>query len=214
MSKIPPPFYENFDDTHCFQCTFREILEYFEPDEVWDWQTWDEFTNKEPNKWTWPYRGRLNLLKRGYITHGVAISNISNYLKNGIYPELVKKLGTEAANKQKEMADLNKVEADIHEIIKHPSYIQEVRVPTIKDIKKFLNSNFLVRSIINSRTLNGKDGYISHAVLIYDIDDKFVYMHDSGLPPKPERKVPIETYIKASTTPTEAVWSITGYKKT
>jgi hypothetical protein len=51
-----------------------------------------------------------------------------------------------------------------------------------------LDEGRLVFITLNSQSLNDKNGYASHAVLIIDkTDDSYVF-YDPGLPPAPNRK--------------------------
>ena len=213
MTKRIPPFYENFDNLHCAQCVLRGILEYFEPEEVWDWDTWDQFTGKEPGKWTWPFKGQVNMAERGYTVRAISDADLQKYLDVGIYECLVERLGKEAADKQKEMADLAKVREELEQLLSHSLVKKEQRIPTLKDIQDMLDEGFLIYASLNAAVLDGKEGYASHVVLVYDMDDKFVYIHDSGMPSSEAQQLPIDLYVKASTTPTESKWSIIGYKK-
>ena len=211
MNKIPP-FYENFDNTHCYQCTLRGILEYFEPDQVWAWGEWDTFTNKLPDKWTWPQRGAINMMKRGYQFTSITDADLNRYLEIGVYEALAERLGKEAADKQRQMADLEQVKEDIKEYLHMPQREHIFRVPIIDDIANLLNENYLINSSLNAKILDNQNGYAAHSVLIYDLDNQYVYFHDSNLPGTPERKVPISKFIEASTNPTPSQWSISAYK--
>ncbi|MFC1626012.1 hypothetical protein ACFL1Q_03155 [Patescibacteria group bacterium] len=48
---------------------------------------------------------------------------------------------------------------------------------------------------------------MGHSVLVFDIDDKHVHLHDPGLPPRKNLKIPKDKFLKAWAYPTkEAAW--------
>jgi hypothetical protein len=212
----PPPFYYNFDDTHCVQCVLRGVLESFEPTKTHTWEDLDTLTGKEPGKWTWPYRLCTNLSKIGYEIIVIDATDDNDYLEFGIYETLVKMLGVEAANKQREMADLDKVKQDLEEYItlqKQGNLTIFVRSPNLQDYKDYLSQGFLISSSLNSRVLDGRDGSGSHAVLVYGIDDEYVYLHDSNWENGAQKAVPHALFQQASTSPTAQQWSIMALRK-
>lgn len=215
MAKIPP-FYENFDNTHCVQCVLRSVLGYFEPDVAWTWDELDEMTGKEPGKWTWHFRYPFRLIERGYDIQSVGMFNLQDYVDKGIYQTLVDNLGVEAANRQREMANLDNVWEDFqryYDAVKQGVIRRQQRLPTRKDIESFLDKGFLVHVSLNSRVLSGREGYSSHAVLVYRATPHFVFFHDSGLPPVAERRVSWKTFLKACTSPTLNQFGITAYRR-
>src|SRR5688572_29942634 len=183
MTVKTPLFYENFDESHCVQCSLRGIIEHFEPDQIWSWEKWDRFTDKEPDKWTWPYRALINAIKRGYDTIAFGAIIIRDYLEIGVYETLLKNLGKEAADACREHSNLENVKNDLVEyiaLLDAGRAILHERPPTIEELKALLDDGFLLASALNSRILNNREGYASHVVLVYKIDSEFVYFHDSG----------------------------------
>jgi hypothetical protein len=81
------------------------------------------------------------------------------------------------------------------------------------DIETLLAEGYLVVSSLNSRTLNGREGYASHAVLVYDIHGGDIFFHDSGLPALKSRKTSKNEFIAAATNPNENQWNIRAYRK-
>lgn len=214
--RTSPPFYYNFDNTHCVQCVLRGILESFEPVKTLTWEDLDTLTGKEPGKWTWPYRGQINLAKRGYEIVAISPEDDNDYLKDGVYETLVKMLGVDAANRQREMADLDQVKRDIQEFMElkqQENLVTFVRSPNLHDYKDYLAQGFLISSSLNARVLDGRDGYASHAVLVYGIDDEYVYLHDSNWENGAQKAVPQALFQQASTSPTPEQWSMLALRK-
>jgi hypothetical protein len=61
----------------------------------------------------------------------------------------------------------------------------------LDDVQGLLKDGWLVGLAINSRALNNKPGYTGHLVVVFDFDAKSdnFWLHDPGLPPKPNRHV-------------------------
>ena len=81
-----------------------------------------------------------------------------------------------------------------------------------KYIKTFLQKGYLVSCNINSRVLRKKSGYVGHLVLVYKVDDKYVHLHDPGLPPLPKRKVTKSLFNKAWGYPSISDKSMAAFK--
>lgn len=207
-----PPFYENWDDTHCAQCVLRGVLEHFEPGSVWTWEELDAMMGKAPGKWTWPQRGWVNMIRRGYDVKIINNFNYSRSVEIGLYEIMVEMIGKEAADRSRELSDLDEGRRGIEEFMAYPD-AHICRVPALDDVRHLLDEGYLVGATLNLSELNGDAGFNNHFVLIYDMDDTHVTMHDSGRPARPGRRVAHEDYVRASTSPTVSNWSVAAYKK-
>lgn len=217
MLSTLPPYYQNFDDSHCSQCTLRGILEYFEPKATWTWEELDRFTDKEPDKWTWQYRGQINMTERGYDVFAINSEDVDTFMRDGIYETFVVQLGIEAADQIRIHSNLEAANEDMvrfQDLVKQGAIHHELRIPTIEDMKSFLDKGYLLDCSLNSRKLRDEEGYSSHMVLVYGIDDAHVYFHDSSIAHGGAGlKTSIEKFIAACTSPEPEQWAITAYKK-
>jgi uncharacterized protein YvpB len=73
----------------------------------------------------------------------------------------------------------------------------EVRVPTIDDIRGALMAGGLVICNVNSRILNGREGYLGHFVVVKGFDEHELIIHDPGPPGQANRRVPLEAFENA-----------------
>jgi len=55
---------------------------------------------------------------------------------------------------------------------------------------------------INAAALQGQEGYSGHFVVMCEIGDKDIRLHDPALPPMPDLIVPHDRFIKAWAYPT------------
>lgn len=189
------PFYGNTpDNTHCNQAGLKMILGYYFPDEQYSWEELDKFSGKKPNKWTWPMKGWLYLSKRGLKVTYYGTFDYKRFVKEG-GAYLIHKYGKEVGEAQITHSDLPyEIEVSKNLINLMP---QIKKIPTIDDIKKYLIQECLVLCNVNYYSLYRKKGYSGHFVLIYGIDDKYVYLQDPGLPPNQNASIPLEDFIVA-----------------
>lgn len=73
----------------------------------------------------------------------------------------------------------------------------ENKEPTIKDIKTFLDRGYLLRALLNSLRLNGKEGYFGHIITVIGYDNKSLILHDPGSSPFSNRSVLFEDFEPA-----------------
>lgn len=209
-----PSFHANFDDVHCMESCLRSIIEYFEPGAILSWDDIDRLSNKQPEKWSWPQFAAKNMLDRGYAVESICYYSDKEIIDKGVRQYLVDLQGEEAAEISiQNSVSPEKIEEACRALISHPKQNHKKKIPAIEDIRALLDKGCLIISMVNAKALNGKDGYAGHFVLIYGMDDAFIYMHDSGLPALPERKVTHADFLAAATSPKETNWSLTGYKR-
>jgi hypothetical protein len=121
--------------------------------------------------------------------------------------------GEEAAKKSLSMSvPAEDVENACRALIAHPMHCHNKKVPSLADVKSYLEKGFLVASMVNLRRLNGQEGYVGHCVLIYDVDEKSVFFHDPGPPAVEARQETHGDFVAAATAPKETNWWITAYK--
>lgn len=210
----PPKFHKNWDDSHCTECCLRGVIDYFEPNNDMTWEDIDRLSNKKPDKWNWPQFGIKSMLDCGYQIKRISSSKTEDIIENGAREYLIKIQGLETAKISiKNSPPLNEIESVCHDLLKYESQEQIVRVPEPKDIRNLLNQGYLVHSMVNQRALNAKEGYAGHAVLIYAMDNEYIYFHDSGLPAVESRKEKISFFVQCAKNPKDTNWYLIGYKK-
>ena len=84
-------------------------------------------------------------------------------------------------------------------VLKEKRYIHKKL--SFEDIKKFFKKGYLISPVININVFEKRKGYSGHAILITDINKKFVTFHDPGLPPIPNSKISKQNFIRAWQSP-------------
>lgn len=190
------PFFSNTpDDTHCVQAAFRMVLKYFFSKKTFNWEKMDQLTGKKKGLWTWPMIGLMNLKKMGFDVLHFTLFDYEKFAKLG--DAYLRELNNDnnVTKAQTEHSDLDYERKNALDYSK--SKIHKKILPTLEDVKDFLEKGYLLICNVNSKTLSQKEGYIGHSVVIFGYDEKNLYIHDPGLPPLKNRKVSYQIFSKA-----------------
>ncbi len=191
------PFVPNTsDNNHCFQAVFWMVLKHFLPQKKFSSEDMEKFTGYKKDLWTWPTLAFVNLQKLGFDIDYVSLFETKEFIDRG-ENYLTEFFGEEIAQAEKEHSDILKEQNRFRLFLKHTEPIHYL--PTLSDIKSYINKDYVVIVNVNSRTLNNREGYNGHALLVIGYDNDHIIVHDPGLPPVPERKIPRELFTKAWT---------------
>lgn len=198
------------DDTHCFQATLKMVLKYFYPEEDYSWEELDRKTAKLEGLWTWPMAGVLWLKEKRLEIKIVEPFDYKKFAEiGGQY--LMDEYGEEVGNEQIKHSDI----AQERNLAKQ--YIEKIgierKIPNLKEIKDYLEAGYLVGCNVNSKKLNGKEGYVGHFIIVKGFDDDNLIIHDPGLPALEGRKVDFETFEKAWSYPNDKSKNIMAFKR-
>lgn len=195
------PFVGNSaDDKHCLQASYMMIRTYFEPlAEDIPGETWDELTGYVSGKGTWSMAGLMWFKENGYDAVHVGAFDYSRLVVDGA-DYLTEAFGDEAGRWL--IAHAIDLPAERTRALKFlGTGIWQRRVPTIKDVFEYLDKGYLVNCSVNLCALDGRPGYLGHAVVVKGYSDTHVILHDPGLPPRPNRHVPIDVFLDAWANP-------------
>ena len=191
------PFVQNTkDDLHCLQATYMMIVKYYKPDFVIDWDEWSKITGFEVGKGTWASAGVLWFNNNGFDVKHHEVFDYDEFFKTG-GDYLIKKNGQDIGQWQIEHSNISLEQKRAKQMI--DKGLLENREPTIKDIKTYLDGGYLLRASLNSRRLNGNEGYFGHAVTVIGYDDNSFTVHDPGSLPYPKRRILFDDF--------EAAWA-------
>ena len=193
------PFYPNTPDgMHCVQAAFGSMLEYF-LHHSFSYDELDRLTHRVGSGGTWWFPALTEFHQLGLDTLMISTFDYDKFYREG-EPYLRRVYPQEVVNWYIDKSNLLAVKSFI------PDYLQsshlETRAASMDDIDRLLTAGWLVGVDLNSRTLNGREGFSSHMVTIFDSSKQSLTLHDPGLPPHPNRKVSKDTFLEA--------WSYTG----
>jgi hypothetical protein len=183
MEKRIPPYFHNFDDSHCLQCSLRSILEYFNPDKTWSWEELEELSRKREGASTWHMGFLANLGKLGYEVVCIENFNLEQFVAN---PSEYMKLNRTQESYEWVMRTMD-FDAEVESsklLLKAQDEGQaelHYRNHTIEDIKHYLSKGYLLCYWVDGRKLQSREGYSGHFITLYGLEDNdHVRAHDSG----------------------------------
>lgn len=189
------PFYPNTEDgIHCWQAALKMALATFEPEREYSFTELDRITDQKQGKWTWPTAGLLWLLQQKYEIRLIGKFDYHAFADEG-EKYLLRRLGEEVGRAQIEKSDVQaelkyaRAIADIAPL--------EVRAPSLRDIETLIKEGFVVICHINPSSLYGYQGYTGHYVIVCEVTEDDVVLHDPGLPPKPSYKATKRDFNRA-----------------
>jgi hypothetical protein len=186
------------------------IAKYFDSDFSIPMDEWSQLTGYEEGLGTWANAGLVWFKEQGYDVKHIELYDYQAFMAD---PKgyMVAYNGVEAGTWGYEHTN---VPAEIERMKKILSTdIIEQRIPTIDDIKKYLDEGYVLRATINSQKLNGEDTYVGHAVIITDYNDTYLTIHDPGLPGIPNRQVTYDEFEAAWADPTPRVKELDAIRR-
>ena len=209
-STLDVPFYANTPDaTHCFQAALRMVLKCFRPAEDYSWAELDAITAKEAGVGTWPFAGLTWLHDQGFDVRNIELMDNRRFALEG-RSYLVEFLGEELVAATPLVPDLSLEQAAAAKFVE--TVHCETRIPSFEDLGRLLADGYLVICNVNSRTLNEREGYSGHFVVVKSCDANELVLHDPGPPPTPRRRVIRGVFEKAWAYPTERAKNIAAIK--
>lgn len=171
------PFYENPDTTHCFQAVIRMILKYYLPDREFTWSDLDTITAKQEGLWTWQSAGMLWLDTNGFEVRIVENFDNERFVR-AARNYLIERFGQEVGEAQIAHSDIPQEIEYAKQLVARG--MDQVHSPTIDELKQRLDEGYVLVCNVNSRVLNGLDGYAGHFVLLIGHDNDGFILHDPG----------------------------------
>jgi hypothetical protein len=205
------PFYSNTsDDTHCFQAVLKMVIDNYDPQIKFSWKDLDKISDKQNNKWTWPISGYIWLKENNYDIQIIEPFDYKKFIKHdGDY--LIEEYGVEVGTAQINNSDIKKEQINAKNFIKLINY--QKRIPKINEIIYYLNNKYLIICNVNANKLINHQGYTGHFVLIKGYNNKGLFLHDPGLPPRENIYVDLELFERAWSYPNEKAKNICAVKK-
>jgi hypothetical protein len=194
------PFFPNTGDgTHCFQAALKMALAHLLPEREFSYEFLDEMSGKKPGKWTWPTAAMLWLIEEGFEIGLVEEFDYREFVNDG-GEYLLRRYGREVGEAQIKNSDIE-YEREIAKRFIDIAPI-EYRIPNFDDLKKAFSENSVSIIYLNAQALLGISGYSGHFIVVCDVDEKNVRLHDPGLPPRPNLIVSCDVFNKAWGYPT------------
>lgn len=194
------PFVSNIaDNMHCYSASLAMIVGYFDPTVEPTVELGNQISNKTAGKAAWPIAAPLWLKRHGYLVDVTFDFDYPALADRGM-DYIRERYGEDVASWQQEHSDALS-STPIPEFLDEISFRQ--RVPQLADLEAALRQGKLAAITVNSLRLEGNDGYIGHSVVVLEMTDSHVTLHNPGLPPVPNQQVPLEDFLAAWGYPTD-----------
>lgn len=93
--------------------------------------------------------------------------------------------------------DLNIITRDIQKVMANKSFTYHQQKPTLSILNQAFISGGVCEVVLDSQTLDNKDGFSLHRVVILDINDNKVTFHDPRETPRAARQENVDLFKKA-----------------
>lgn len=196
MKNLQVPFVENPDD-RCVPAVIGMILAYYMPEKSFSMTELEEFCGYKKGEGTWKALSMLNIANLGFQVHWIEDFDHDRFIEN---PKAYLKtiLDSESYEWQVQHSNLE-LEASRIKQYQDSGLPLETRQATDDDIRRFIDSGWLVHLEVNARVLSDKNGYEGHSILVIGYDESGVTIHnpDGESGNKPNQQVSWEKLNKA-----------------
>lgn len=194
MDRPVPPYYSNREDNmSCSLANYRSIIEFFTGKRP-SWEEVENLQGFKPGVAAWTIKALTEMSEDGWTIEMYEPFDYSRFLQDG-ETYLRKQFGDEVADWQLANSNISEMKEYIPKFLQ--TVKQAVKSPDSDDIESLIDDGMLVTAVLNSRVLNGKNGYVGHSILIFDYDDLSYKFHDPGLPGVKSRVESKELILKA-----------------
>lgn len=176
------------------------VMATFQPDREFTYDELDNISGKLPGKWTWPTASMLWMIEQGLEIKLIEEFDYKAFVdRGGDY--LIERFGEEVGRAQIAMSDIEREREIARRFVKRVPI--EYRVPLVDDLLIEIKRGAVVVVNLNAAALHGHRGYSGHFVVICDVREDLIRLHDPGLPPNPNLDVSINRFNCAWGYPTE-----------
>ena len=211
--RLDIPFYKNTkDDLRCVQAALRSVLKYILPSKNYSFSYLDLVTAHKKDKWTWDGAMLLFLARLGFDVVYITKFDYKKFAHSG--EKYLRSLWTDEIYKtQKQHSDFVQEQKFAKLLIKNRKIHLLHRQAIWNDVRRLWSERYLLMISVNACILDSLRGYSSHMVTITGITKQFVYFHDPGNPPIPNRKVSVKKFWKAASYPNGTSADIIALRK-
>ncbi len=197
-------FYPNSkDDFHCVQACLKSVLKFYFPKRRFSFQYLDKMTAHRKNKFTWDFATLVFLLRIGFEIVYITKFDYKKFAKRG--EKYLQSLWRDDVYQyQKKYSDLKQEQKLAAKLANNKKVSFFKRSARFSDLKRLFKNKYLLMVAINPFVLDGENEYGSHMVLIINITKNFIYFHDPGNPPIPNRKTSIKKFWLSASYPNKS----------
>jgi len=151
----------------------------------------------EPNYVVWPFKFWAWIMNRGIKITDYDLIDYEGWANKGV-KALEKSLSKkEMSWLKKNSKDLDKIGKDIEAVLEHNNFAHKKSKPKLNVLVGAVRSNKICEVVLDSRTLDKREGFSLHRVVVTGITDKEIVFHDPREIPHPNRKETVNHFKKS-----------------
>lgn len=180
----------------CALACYTMTAKYFFPEKTF--KEIAKISNWEPGYVVWGFKFWLWIMDKGIRVTDYDLADLQKWSNEGMAGLRESISETEFNFLKNNTKDLESYSSDIKKVLNHPNFTYHRRKATFADLEEAFQKGAVCEVVLNPKTLNGKDGYGLHRVVVLDITDQEIIFHDpSKNNPKPKRRESRELFEKA-----------------
>jgi hypothetical protein len=192
MLKIP---YEKNPGNACALACYTMTARYFFPESSFEQIA--KISGWKPGFVIWPYKFWLWILDKGIKITDFDLIDAEAWANDGL-EGLRKSISTREyefylANTK----DIDSYSVDIKKVLAHPNFIYRRQKSEWEDLVHAVKSGGVCEAVLDARTLDKKEGFSLHRVVVPGVDNGYITFHDPRGEPCPARTEPIDLFRKA-----------------
>ena len=189
------PYVKAPDESACALACYTMVAKYFFPETLLEEIA--RISNWEKGYVAWSFRFWKWIMDKGIKIEDYDLMSLQAWADEGI-EGLRKSIPEKEFKFYKENSkDLDALTEDIRKVMDHKNFIYHQQKPSLSDLAIAFNSGGVCEVVLNSRTLDSKEGFALHRVVVLDIGDKDITFHDPRVEPRYARRESIELFQKA-----------------
>ncbi len=179
----------------CALACYTMVAKYFFPETTFEQIA--EISNWEPGYLVWGYKFWSWITHKGIKVTDYDLIDLESWVaegRDGLKKSVSKK---EFDYINSHTKDLNGLTQDIIKLDKNNNFVYHRQKPTMDLLYKEITNRNPAEVVLDSHTLDKKEGFALHRVVVTDIDDKEITFHDPRETPRPNRVEPVEDFENA-----------------
>lgn len=196
MIKIDRFIPNESDNMHCLQSCYIMTVESLTGQSL-TMKEAEQDTRFIKGRATWPFACLLSFVKKDLKVVNVSNENLELFVENPF--AMIYEI-TQDSELTKEIMNITDIPVEkeiVNQILKSRNIEINKRIPSIQEMQKFIDDDYIIICNVNSKKLAGKDGYTGHFVIVEYYDDNHLYLKNPGLPAIENQKITKEIFTKA-----------------
>jgi hypothetical protein len=149
----------------------------------------EEMTGYVEGRGTWQFDMLLALAEAGLTVRDVEELDVDLFLRDPETAIRQQVEDPEVATAYIADTDLEREAAALEQCLADPRIVFECRAPSLAEASKALTASGLLLCHVNSNLLAGRPGHTGHMVVVEEVDEDGVLLHDPGPPSRWARRV-------------------------